>query len=223
MRTRRRMIKLNKSKTLFQEIPIHRQLILVIVLVLFLWYLNSLVSLWQIRNVVHDTSEVQKLLIENKVEEDTYREPFTQQVDTNFDLEVLPATAQTDMTTFEDVKSFVGKYPGSRIDNDYLDLLYKECGDVETLKVIISISLAESGMGKFSPRQNNFWGWHLNGNKNHDPNREVMAEQICNGVTNYYPNLVIDGELNMKEVGRYTGNDRPSTWSQNFMWAYESI
>lgn len=118
----------------------------------------------------------------------------------------------------------LNSYPGSRIDKSYLDLLARECKDTHTLKLVISASLSESGMGKHLPhRQSNFWGWFLGGNKNHDPDRATMAKQICAGFRNRYQNIYNGTQFDYSLVKLYTGNDRPSTWSKNFAWAYNKM
>ena len=117
---------------------------------------------------------------------------------------------------YSKAKSFIASYNGSRIDDNYLDLLASNCKDYKTLRTVVAISVSESGMGRDLPhRESNFWGWFKGGDRNYDPSREVMAKDICNGIASYYPNIA-DGV----GVDIYTGGDRSSTWFQNFTWAY---
>lgn len=120
---------------------------------------------------------------------------------------------------YDAVESFTESYRGSRIDGVYLDLLASECSD-EALRIVVAISVSESGMGRDLPnRQSNFWGFFKNNNRNYDPSREQMAKDICNGVEDHYMDL----DTNMEAVIRYTGNDRPTTWYNNFMWAMNQM
>jgi hypothetical protein len=109
-------------------------------------------------------------------------------------------------------------YPGSRIDRDYLDKLELYC-DSETLKVVIGISVAESGMGKAVNRNSNFFGWFKGGNRAYDPDRDTMAREICEGVSKSYMSL----GKNAKVTSIYTGSDRSSNWSNNFNWAVSQM
>jgi len=119
----------------------------------------------------------------------------------------------------EAIEGFVGSYRGSRIDGAYLDLLANECSD-EALRIVVAISVSESGMGRDLPnRQSNFWGWFKGNKRNYDPSREQMAKDICKGVEDHYMDL----GTNMKSVARYTGNDRPTSWYNNFMWAMSQM
>lgn len=128
-------------------------------------------------------------------------------------------------TDYTSIYNFVlNTYPGSRIDKAYLDLLASECKDVHTLKLVISASVSESGMGKHLPhRKSNFWGWFLGGDRNYDPDRPTMAKQICGGFRNRYRNIYNGNKFDYSLVKLYTGNDRPTTWSKNFAWAYNKM
>ena len=117
------------------------------------------------------------------------------------------------------IESFTESYRGSRIDEQYLKMLASECSD-ETLRIVVAISVSESGMGRDLPnRQSNFFGWFKNNNRNYDPSQEQMAKDICTGIEKSYMDL----GTNMNSVARYTGNDRPTTWSRNFKWAYAQM
>lgn len=112
------------------------------------------------------------------------------------------------------VDAFVKSYRGSRIDDSYLKILRGACKDEELLKRVVAMSVSESGMGRDLPhRQSNFWGWFKSGDRNYDPSREQMAQDICNGVRKYYY------DMTPERVARYTGGDRSSNWANIYNWA----
>lgn len=132
-------------------------------------------------------------------------------------VEVVPAVVFMESPVIA-MKRFTQSYTGSRIDDAYFSLLDKNCSD-RALRTVIAISVAESGMGKGVNKQSNFWGWFKGGNRSYDPSKEVMAKEICNGVEKYYLGI----ESNDRLVKKYTGNDRPTTWKKNFMWAWNQM
>ena len=113
---------------------------------------------------------------------------------------------------------FTQSYPGSRIDKEYLSLLSNYCEE-DVLKVVIAISVAESSMGRNTTRNSNFWGWFKGGNRNYDPDRNTMAQEICRGIGSNYMNIGV----NRSVTARYTGNDRVDTWTRNFNWAINNL
>jgi hypothetical protein len=119
---------------------------------------------------------------------------------------------------YDHVERFLRSY-GSRIDSEYLELLAVECKDVFTLETVVAISIAESGAGKALPnRESNFWGWFKGGDRNYDPSREVMAKEICKGISTWYPEI-----RNGVGVDVYTGGDRSGAWYGNVQWALNEM
>jgi len=115
------------------------------------------------------------------------------------------------------VREFIKSY-GGRIDDHYLALLRSSCSE-EALRIVVAISVAESGMGKNTTRATNFFGWHKGGNRSYDPSVEEMAKEICRGVQRSYMSI---GRV--ERVTRvYTGGDRVATWTRNFNWAMEQM
>lgn len=87
--------------------------------------------------------------------------------------------------------SFIQSYPGGRINQDYYSLLSQYCGaDSHTLKLVVGMSVSESGMGGkglASTKVSNFWNFFKGGNRAYDPDRRTMAKEICNSIkTNYW-------------------------------------
>jgi len=119
---------------------------------------------------------------------------------------------------FKAIESFTQSYRGSRIDAGYLALLKENCSE-ETLRVVVAMSVSETGMGRDVKRQSNFWGWFAGGNRNYDPSREVMAKVICNGIEKSYKGIGTNDAL----IKKYTGNSSPKTWKANFTWAYNQM
>lgn len=131
-------------------------------------------------------------------------------------VEVVPAEVfMEDSTTA--VKRFTKSYRGSRIDDKYFALLDKYCSD-EALRVVVAISVAETGMGRDVKRQSNFYGWFKGGNRNYDPSQEVMAKEICRGVQKSYIGIGSNNAKAKKYVG-YVSND----WLYNYRWAYAQM
>lgn len=122
---------------------------------------------------------------------------------------------RTDFEAYEVIYHFTQTYNGSRIDNEYYDLLKRECKDPDLLRTVIAISVSESGMGRdLSLRYSNFWGWFKGGNRNYDPSKNQMAKDICTGIRKHYSNIGSDS----RQRARYIGHDS-STWLRNFKWA----
>ncbi len=143
------------------------------------------------------------------------REPVRGQIETKPPVEYKQAIVEYEFE-IEPVKvQFTDIYRGSRIDNEYYSLLKENCTTEEGLKLVIAISVAESGMGRDLPhRHSNFWGWFKNGDRNYDPSREEMAEVICKGIESYYMGVNTNYDMAM----RYVGYD-PSSWLNRVNWA----
>lgn len=119
------------------------------------------------------------------------------------------------------VYAFTESYPGGRIDRDYFALLYDACsGNYELLKTVVAVSVTETGMCRDGGWNANCWGWFKGGNRQYDPPREQMAQDICTGFRDGYPGGFVD---NLAAVSLYTGNDRPDVWYGNFMSVYNSM
>jgi len=131
-------------------------------------------------------------------------------------VEVIPAEVFMESSTTA-VKRFTQSYKGSRIDDKYFSLLDKYCSD-EALRVVVAISVAETGMGRDVKRQSNFYGWFKGGNRNYDPSQEVMAKEICDGVEENYLNIGNDSAKQRKYVGYVSNN-----WLYNYRWAYAQM
>lgn len=132
------------------------------------------------------------------------------------EIEVVPAEVFMDSSILA-VREFTREYRGSRIDDEYFNLLDKYCSD-EALRTVVAISVAESGMGRDVSRQSNFFGWFKNGNSAYDPDRETMAKEICRGVEENYLGIGND----MGKVEDYVGSVS-KTWLYNFRWAYAQM
>ena len=122
---------------------------------------------------------------------------------------------------FDKVKAYWKTFPGSKIDEDYLNLLAVECGDAKTLAITIAVSVSETSLATNSIRVNNHWGWFKGGNINYDPDRATMATDICNGMRFYESIGGFEGR--MDNVRLYTGNDRAVTWYGNYIEALNAM
>jgi len=131
-------------------------------------------------------------------------------------IEVVPAEVFME-SSVKSIKAFTQSYKGSRIDDKYFTLLDEHCSD-EALRTVVAISVAETGMGRDVKRQSNFYGWFKGGNRNYDPDQEIMAKEICEGVEKNYLNIGNDMAKVKKYVG-YVSND----WLRNYRWAYAQM
>ena len=119
----------------------------------------------------------------------------------------------------EAIRGFTQTYGGSRIDADYFNLLQNACTSNESLRTVIAISVAESGMGRDLPnRVSNFWGWFKGGDRNYDPDRVTMANDICSGIERSYMGIGTDTAKAVRYVG-YSS----TAWLYNFSWAYAQM
>ena len=107
------------------------------------------------------------------------------------------------------VKEYINSY-GGRINDEYLASLRKYC-DEETLKLVVAISVAETGMGKATDNYSNFYGYFYRGNRSYDPSYDEMSMVICNGIGKYY----MDVNVNVAKANTYTGGDHTTTWMAN--------
>lgn len=110
----------------------------------------------------------------------------------------------------KDVVSEYIKNYGGRITPEYLTTLRRYC-DEDSLKLVVAVSVAETGMGKRTNKQTNFWGFFWNGNRQYDPSQEEMAQRICNSMSGYYSDIA----YNEYKASRYTGGDATKTWMGN--------
>ncbi len=100
---------------------------------------------------------------------------------------------------------------GGRYDSEYLASLRKYCSE-DTLKLVIAISVAETGMGKARmDRNTNWYGYFYKGDRQYDPDVDTMSRVICNGVGKYY----MDVNVNVERANTYTGGDHTTTWMAN--------
>jgi hypothetical protein len=130
-----------------------------------------------------------------------------------------PETPVIEVEPYNGVYTFTQTYKGSRIDTNYYNLLKENCKTEGGLKLVVAISVAESGMGRDLPyREANFWGYFLNNDRNFDPSREEMARVICNGIETYYMGVNNNTEL----ARRYVGHD-PSDWLFRVNWALSQM
>jgi len=117
----------------------------------------------------------------------------------------------------DSIRQYIKSY-GGKIDDGYLSLLREYC-DGDTLKVVVAISVAETGMGKNTNKQSNYWGWHLGGDSSYDPGLSEMAQEICRGINKSYMSI----GYNRAVTEAYTGGDRVETWINNYKIAFESM
>lgn len=100
---------------------------------------------------------------------------------------------------------------GGRYDSEYLASLRNYC-DEDTLKLVIAISVAETGMGKARmDRNTNWYGYFYGGDRQYDPDMETMSRVICNGISKYYSDVA----TNYDRAFTYTGGDNTKTWMGN--------
>lgn len=100
---------------------------------------------------------------------------------------------------------------GGRYDSEYLASLRKYCSE-DTLKLVIAISVAETGMGKARmDRNTNWYGYFYGGDRQYDPDMETMSRVICNGISKYYSDVA----TNYDRAFTYTGGDNTKTWMGN--------
>lgn len=115
------------------------------------------------------------------------------------------------------VQAFTKSYRGSRIDDTYFDALRKNCDD-ETLRTVVAISVAETGMGRDVKNKSNFYGWFKGGNRNYDPSVEEMTKEICNGIKSNYIGIGKNDSMIKKYVGYAS-----TAWKNNYNWAYNQM
>lgn len=100
---------------------------------------------------------------------------------------------------------------GGRYDSEYLASLRNYC-DEDTLKLVIAISVAETGMGKARmDRNTNWYGYFYNGDRQYDPDVDTMSRVICNGIGKCYSDVA----TNYDRAYAYTGGDNTKTWMGN--------
>jgi len=116
------------------------------------------------------------------------------------------------------IESYILSY-GGRYDVEYLNSLRKYC-DEETLKLVIAISVAETGMGKARMDKNtNWYGYFYKGDRQYDPDVDTMSRVICNGIGKYYS----DVNVNVSKARAYTGGDNTNVWMVNVNKALERM
>jgi len=107
------------------------------------------------------------------------------------------------------VKEYINSY-GGRINDEYLASLRKYC-DEETLKLVVAISVAETGMGKATDNYSNFYGYFHRGNRSYDPSYDEMSMVICRGISKHYSDVA----TNRDKAIKYVGNDNVDMWIKN--------
>lgn len=123
---------------------------------------------------------------------------------------LVPEEQEAEVVEVDKVKEYIDSY-GGRINDEYLATLRNYC-DEETLKLVIAISVAETGMGTARmDLKTNWWGYHYGGNKKYDPDMETMSRVICNGIGKYYSDVA----TNYDRAYTYTGGDDTNTWIGN--------
>lgn len=116
------------------------------------------------------------------------------------------------------IEEYIKSY-GGRYDSEYLASLRKYCSE-DTLKLVIAISVAETGMGKARmDRNTNWYGYFYKGDRQYDPDVDTMSRVICNGIGKYYS----DVNVNVANANRYTGGDHTATWMANVNKALEGM
>jgi len=133
---------------------------------------------------------------------------------TTEDVEGLKSTLQPLGKIEEYILSYGGRY-----DSEYLASLRKYCSE-DTLKLVIAISVAETGMGKARmDRNTNWYGYFYNGDRQYDPDVDTMSRVICNGIGKYYSDVA----TNYDRAYAYTGGDHTTTWMENVNKALEGM
>lgn len=119
------------------------------------------------------------------------------------------------------ISAFTSSYRGSRIDSEYLGLIWNACKhDVYLIKLVVATAVSESGMGRDLPtRHSNFWGWFKRGDRNYDPDRPTMSKDICNGLGKSYRGV----ESNRGLAVTYTGNHNPDRWLSAVQWSLSKM
>lgn len=107
------------------------------------------------------------------------------------------------------VKEYIESY-GGRINDEYLASLRKYC-DEETLKLVVAISVAETGMGKATDNHSNFYGYFYGGDRSYDPSYDEMSMVICRGISKYYSDVAVNRDRAIK----YVGSHNVDMWIQN--------
>jgi len=116
------------------------------------------------------------------------------------------------------IEKYILSY-GGRYDSEYLASLRKYCSE-DTLKLVIAISVAETGMGKARmDRNTNWYGYFYKGDRQYDPDVDTMSKVICNGIGKYYSDVA----TNYEKAKRYTGGDDTTTWMANVNKALEGM
>jgi len=54
------------------------------------------------------------------------------------------------------IYEYASEYRGSRLDEGYISTLSAECNDLEALRLVVAVSVAESGMGRDTKKNSNF-------------------------------------------------------------------
>jgi len=93
------------------------------------------------------------------------------------------------------IDDFVRSYEGNKYTGNYLNALRVACETEEDVKKVLSIGLAETGMGKHVDRETNFYGFFKGGDKSYDPDFKIMAIDMCNAVGNGYAYLPNDNSV----------------------------
>lgn len=126
--------------------------------------------------------------------------------------------AKTTLQPLGKIEKYILSY-GGRYDSEYLASLRKYCSE-DTLKLVIAISVAETGMGKARmDRNTNWYGYFYKGDRQYDPDIDTMSRVICNGIGKYYS----DVNVNYANANRYTGGDHTTTWMANVNKALEGM
>ena len=116
------------------------------------------------------------------------------------------------------IEEYILSY-GGRYDSEYLASLRKYCSE-DTLKLVIAISVAETGMGKARmDRNTNWYGYFYKGDRQYDPDVDTMSRVICNGIGKYYS----DVNVNVSKARTYTGGDNTNVWMVNVNKALERM
>lgn len=143
---------------------------------------------------------------------------------------VAPTSPIYEDPRFPKVQNFVKTYPGSRIDDEYFNLMVEKAPDLDTLMRAIAASVSETGMGKnayqdvYNPnkeqlKNSNYWAYFVDGDRAFDPEREEMLDYIYQafGPGGRYQNLTPE------RIDQYTGGDKSSNWGQIYRWAISQM
>lgn len=119
------------------------------------------------------------------------------------------------------IRAFRNSIAQSNMDDKKLETIYHACkDDLYSTELVVAIAFAETTLNSAkSGKVSNYWGWFPGGDRGYDPDFEIMAQVICNGIRNNYVGVESHRQLAIT----YTGNDRVDTWLHNVNFALSEM